>query len=40
MRPAMRAFAPLLLDPIDFQGLYLQNIQRQNEAQAGEAPGA
>lgn len=25
-------FAPLLLDPIDFQGLYLQNIQRQGEA--------
>src|SRR6478752_3841128 len=22
-------FAPLLLDPIDFQGLYVQNIQRQ-----------
>lgn len=31
-------FAPLLLDPIDFQGLYLQNIQRQQEQQAGEAP--
>ena len=33
-------FAPLLLDPIDFQGLYLANIQRQQEAQAGEAPSA
>ena len=33
-------FAPLLLDPIDFQGLYLQNLQRQQEAQAGEAPSA
>ncbi|WEK48255.1 MAG: protein-export chaperone SecB [Candidatus Andeanibacterium colombiense] len=30
-------FAPLLLDPIDFQGLYLQNLQRQQE-EGGEAP--
>jgi preprotein translocase subunit SecB len=32
-------FAPLLLDPIDFQGLYLQNIQRQQDGQP-EAPNA
>jgi len=32
-------FAPLLLDPIDFQGLYIQNIQRQAEA-GDEAPSA
>ena len=33
-------FAPLLLDPIDFQGLYIQNLSRQAEEQAGEAPAA
>ncbi|MBO9498879.1 MAG: protein-export chaperone SecB [Novosphingobium sp.] len=33
-------FAPLLLDPIDFQGLYIQNLQRQQEAEGGEAPTA
>lgn len=32
-------FAPLLLDPIDFNGLYLQQIQqRQAEQQAENAP--
>ena len=30
-------FAPLLLDPIDFQGLYIQQLQqRQTEREAGE----
>jgi len=33
-------FAPLLLDPIDFQGLYIQNLTRQAEEQAGAAPNA
>ena len=33
-------FAPLLLDPIDFQGLYVQNLQRQQAAEGGEAPTA
>jgi preprotein translocase subunit SecB len=30
-------FAPLLLDPIDFNGLYLQQLQQQRER--GELPG-
>lgn len=30
-------FAPLLLDPIDFQGLYVQQLQRRQAEQAGEA---
>jgi preprotein translocase subunit SecB len=30
-------FAPLLLDPIDFNGLYIQQLQQQ-QAQQGEAP--
>ena len=34
-------FAPLLLDPIDFQGLYMQQLQRrQAEAQAGQGDAA
>ncbi len=34
-------FAPLLLDPIDFQGIYLQQLQRrQAEQQAGEGGSA
>jgi preprotein translocase subunit SecB len=28
-------FAPLLLDPIDFNGLYLQNLQQRQAQQAG-----
>jgi preprotein translocase subunit SecB len=32
-------FAPLLLDPIDFNGLYVQQLQTQQQEQApGEAP--
>lgn len=33
-------FAPLLLDPIDFQGLYIQQLQRRQAEQGGqgEAP--
>ncbi len=32
-------FAPLLLDPIDFNGLYVQQLQTQQQDQApGEAP--
>jgi len=32
-------YAPLMMDPIDFQGLYLQQLQnRQAEAAAGGAP--
>jgi preprotein translocase subunit SecB len=32
-------FAPLLLDPIDFNGLYVQQLQNQQQQQApGEAP--
>jgi len=30
-------FAPLMLDPIDFNGLYLQQIQAQQETPAGNA---
>lgn len=30
-------FAPLMLDPIDFNGLYLQQLQAQQEAPAGNA---
>ncbi len=30
-------FAPLLLDPIDFQGLYVQQLQRR-QAEQGERP--
>jgi preprotein translocase subunit SecB len=29
-------FAPLLLDPIDFQGLYVQNLARQAEGGEGQ----
>lgn len=33
-------FAPLVLDPIDFNAVYLQQLQaRQQEQAAGEAPG-
>ena len=32
-------FAPLLLDPIDFNGLYMQQLQQQAQA-GGEAPAA
>ena len=33
-------FAPLMLEPIDFQGLYLQQLQQRYEAQqAGEGEG-
>jgi preprotein translocase subunit SecB len=32
-------FAPLLLDPIDFNGLYLQQLQQKNELAAGEPAG-
>jgi preprotein translocase subunit SecB len=31
-------FAPLMLDPIDFQGLYLQQLQQQGQQGAGQAP--
>ena len=34
-------FAPLMLDPIDFQGLYLQQLQQRGEASfSGEAAAA
>ena len=35
-------FAPLMMDPIDFNGLYLQQLQakRQQEGAAGEVPPA
>ncbi len=33
-------YAPLLLDPIDFQGLYLQQIQRAQEEQEAGLGGA
>jgi preprotein translocase subunit SecB len=32
-------FAPLLLDPIDFNGLYVQQLQQQQAAQAGTPAG-
>ena len=32
-------FAPLVLDPIDFQGLYLQQLQSQGGQSFGEAAG-
>ena len=31
-------FPPLMLEPIDFNGLYVQQLAAQAEAQAGEAP--
>jgi preprotein translocase subunit SecB len=31
-------FAPLLLDPIDFNGLYIQQLQQQQLQQQGDAP--
>lgn len=31
-------FAPLLLDPIDFNGLYIQQLQQQQPGQQAEAP--
>lgn len=31
-------FAPLLLDPIDFNGLYLQQLQAQAQQQQGDTP--
>jgi preprotein translocase subunit SecB len=31
-------FAPLMLDPIDFQGLYLQQLQQQGEQSFGGEP--
>jgi preprotein translocase subunit SecB len=31
-------FAPLLLDPIDFNGLYIQQLQAKRAAEAGAAP--
>jgi preprotein translocase subunit SecB len=31
-------FAPLLLDPIDFGAVYLQQLQAQQQQQAGEGP--
>ena len=33
-------FTPLLLDPIDFTGIYLQQLQQQQGQQGGEAPPA
>src|SRR5471030_2902606 len=30
-------FPPLMLDPVDFVGLYRQNVERQAAAQAGQA---
>ena len=33
-------FAPLMLDPIDFNGLYVQQLQQQQVGQGGEAPAA
>ncbi len=33
-------FAPLLLDPIDFTGLYVQQLQAKQAAEAGEPAGA
>ena len=33
-------FTPLLLDPIDFQGLYAQQLQRRAEEQAAQGEGA
>ncbi|ANU08827.1 protein-export chaperone SecB [Paraurantiacibacter namhicola] len=31
-------FQPLVLDPVDFQGLYLQQLQAKQAQEAGEAP--
>ncbi len=31
-------FTPLLLDPIDFQGLYVQQLQRRQAEQGGDTP--
>ena len=31
-------FAPLMLEPIDFNGLYLQNLQQRQQQQEGGAP--
>ena len=33
-------FTPLLLDPIDFTGIYMQQLQQQQGQQGGEAPPA
>ncbi|MFC3100507.1 protein-export chaperone SecB [Altererythrobacter lauratis] len=33
-------FAPLLLDPIDFNGLYIQQLQAKQAAEAGAGAGA
>ena len=33
-------FQPLMLDPVDFQGLYLQQLQAKQQQEAGEAPAA
>jgi preprotein translocase subunit SecB len=32
-------FAPLMLDPIDFNGLYLQQLQQRRQAESGAAAG-